>query len=59
MGEEGGIMDEIYNDNRTVVELTQPIDRDYRAWQRIQQMEKEYNEKHEERHRGEKNGRSL
>lgn len=55
MGEEGGIMDRIYNDNRTVAELTQPIDPELRAWQRIQQMEKEY----EERHRGEENGRSL
>lgn len=55
MGEEGGIMDKIYNDNRTVAELTHPISSELKAWQRFEQMEREY----EERHRGEENGRSL
>lgn len=40
------IIDRIATDNRTVAELTQPVDSELRAWQRLKQMEREYNEKH-------------
>lgn len=36
-------------DNKTVAELLEPVDRDYRAWQEFVRAEEEYDKKHSKR----------